>query len=175
MSFTYFDHMFITLLDFLVLAHYIRVSWIFLKNLSNFSILFSQKSTVLTILRFFGFLIHLTSLFNSMSFITTLWYDFSVNCLTVFWIALVLLGDSKSNLSFPNFSCVSFWFSKEWNKIAPWLCHFYVFGWLSIFSFPNLTKELLKVAVIGACLESKLGGRTWKFIIFFIRDLLKTR
>ena len=51
----------------------------------------------------------------------------------------------------------------------------YVFGWMSTFPYPNLTRELLKVAVIGACLESKLGERTLNFVTFFIRDLLKTR
>ena len=173
--FTYFNHVFITLFNFVVLAHYVKVFWIVLKELSNSGKFFSQKSTVLTILRFFGFLIHLTSVFNSKSFITTPWYDISVKCLTVFWIALVLLDCSKSNLSFPNFSWVSFWFSKEWNKTAPLLSHLYVFGWLSTFPFLNVTRELLKVAVIGTCLESKLGERTLKFIIFFIRGILETR
>ena len=158
--------MFITLFNFVVLAHYVRVFLIVLKELSNSGFF---------IPRFFGFLIHLTSLFNSKSFITTLWYDISVKCLAVFCIALLLLDYSKSNLSFPNFTWVSFWFSKEWNKTAPRLSHLYVLGWLSTFPFPNWTKELLKVAVIGTCLESKLGGRTLKFIIFFIRGLLKTR
>ena len=70
MSFTYFIHVFITLLDFMVLAQYIRVFWILLKELSDSGKF--QKSTVLTISRFFGFLIHLTSVFNSKSFVTTL-------------------------------------------------------------------------------------------------------
>ena len=51
----------------------------------------------------------------------------------------------------------------------------YVFGWMSTFPYPNLTRELLKPAVIGACLESKLGERTLNFVTFFIRDLLKTK
>ena len=75
MLLTYFNHVFITLLDFLVLAHCIRLFWILVKELKNPVKLFSKKSTVLTIPRFFGFLIHLNSLFNSKSFITTLWYD----------------------------------------------------------------------------------------------------
>ena len=45
----------------------------------------------------------------------------------------------------------------------------YLFGSVSreieqypgFFPFPNLTKVFLKVAVIGACLESKLGGKLW--------------
>ena len=64
-------------LDFLVLAHYIRVFYILLKELSNSGKLFSKKSTVLTTPRFFGFLIYLNSLFNSKILITTLGYDFS--------------------------------------------------------------------------------------------------
>ena len=50
----------------------------------------------------------------------------------------------------------------------------YVFRWLRTFPFPNLIKQLLKIAVIDACLESKLDGRTLKFI-FFTRGPLKTR
>ena len=45
----YFNHVFITLLDFLVLAYYTKVSWILLKKHSNFGKLFSKKSTVLGI------------------------------------------------------------------------------------------------------------------------------
>ena len=55
--------------------------------------------------------------------------------------------------------------------VIPLICLWVV----EIFPFPNLTKEPLKLAVIGACLESRLGGRTLKFIIFFIRGLIKTR
>ena len=123
--------------------------------------MFSQKSTVLTIPRL-GFLFTLP-LFLILRALSPHSDMISVDCLTNFWIALVLLDDFKWNLSFPNFSWVSFWFGKEWNKTAPWLSHLYVFGWLSHFPFPNLTKELLKVAVISACLDSKLGGRTLNF------------
>ena len=75
MSLTYFNCALITLIDFLVLAHCIRPFWILVKELTNPGKMFSKKSTVLTKPWFFRFLIHLTSLFNSKSFITTLWYD----------------------------------------------------------------------------------------------------
>ena len=167
--------MFITLPDFLALVHYIRIFWILLKELSNSEKLFSQKSTVLSLYQsFLGFTFTLP-LFLILRVLSTHSNMIPVNFLTTFWTALVLLDDSKSNLSFPNFSWVSFWFSNEWNKTAPWLSHLHVFGWFSTFPFPNLTKELLKVAVIGACLELKLGGGTLNFITFFIRDLLKPR
>ena len=42
-----------------------------------------------------------------------------------------------------------------------------VFGWLSTFLFPTLTKELLKIALIRACLKLNLGGRTLNFLILF--------
>ena len=75
MSLTYFNHALITLIDFLVLAHCIRPFWILVKELTNPGKMFFKKSTVLTKPWFFRFLIHLTSLFNSKSFIATLWYD----------------------------------------------------------------------------------------------------
>ena len=159
-------------LGFLVLAHYIRVFYILLKELSNPGKLFSKKSTVLTTPRFFGFIIYLNSLFRFWSPHSDM---ISANFLTAFWIAFLLLEELELNRSFPNFSWVLFWFGEEWNKKVAWLSHLYVFEWLSTFPFPNLTKELLKVAVIGACLESKLERKTLSFITFFIRDLLKTR
>ena len=75
MSLTYFNCALITLIDFLVLAHCIQPFWILVKELTNPGKMFFKKSTVLTKPWFFRFLIHLTSLFNSKSFITTLWYD----------------------------------------------------------------------------------------------------
>ena len=156
------------------MAHYVRAFWILLKELSNSGKFFSRKSKVLTIPRFFWLFIHLTSLFI-LRVLSPHSDMISVNFLTAFWVALVLLDVSKINLIFRNFSWVNLWFCKEWNKIALWLSHLHVFEWLSTFAFPNLTKELLKVAVIGAFLESKLAGRTLNFIIFFIRDLPKTR
>ena len=169
MSLTYFNHVFIALLDFLVLAHYISIFGSFWWSLALLVNCFLEEYSSHYIKFFFWFLIHLTSLFSSKSFITTFWYDFSELFKTAFWIAVVLLDESKLNLSFPNFSRVYFWFSKERKNVEPWLTHLYVFRWLKTFPFPNLRKELLKVVVICACLDQKWMEK------LFIRDLLKTR
>ena len=150
MLFTYFNHVFTTLLDFLVLAHYIRFFGSFCRGIAILVNCFLRQVQFLLYQSFFSFLLTLF-LFLILRVLSPPFDMISVGCLTAFWITLVLLDESYSNLSFPNFSGACFWFSKEWNETAPWLSHLYVFGWLSTSPFPNLTKELLEVAVIGAC------------------------
>ena len=159
--------MFITLLNFLVLIHYIRFFWILLKEPSNSVNCFLRRVQFSLYQGFLGFLFTLL-LFLILRASSPDSDMISVNCLTVFLIALVLLDDSKSNLSFPNFSWVSFWFSKDWNKTALWSYHLCL-SVVENFSFSKFNKTTLENSSHWRMLGIKVEWKNFEIYIFHKR------